>query len=121
MAEKSILVDISSSVIQVGGSAHRTDKIDAIKVVKVQASALELMTRGRRLAILIRFAGEYIVLVVSRDEEKTNEAFYEIKKAITEHGKGNRQFVSHVNLNGDLVNQSGNFGSGFNKGVVNLG
>ncbi len=118
MSAQTIVVDISSSVIQVGGSAYRTDRIDAIKVVEIQASALALLTQGRRYAILIRFADEYIVLVGSKDKEKINEAFYEIKKAMTEHGKGNQQFVSSVTLNGDLVNQSGSFGAGFNRGVV---
>jgi hypothetical protein len=115
-----VLVNISSAVVEVGSSAYRTDKIDAVKSVGIKASALELMTRGRSYAVLIRFAGDYIVLVQSRDKDTIIEVANKITRAMSEHAKGNPTYFSSVNLNGDIVNQSGNFGAGFNKGEISL-
>ena len=120
MANQTVVVAIESSVIQVGGEVYRTKNISQMKVVSVEASALELLTMGRRYAILARISGEDKVLVASRDQEKIYEVFTEIKKAMSEQERGNKAYVSNVVLNGDVVNQSGNFGTGFNNGSIKL-
>lgn len=115
-----VLINISSAVVEVGSSAYRTDKIDAVRSVKIRASALELMTLGRSYAVLIRFDGSYFSLVRSRDQKAILEVASKITQAMSEHTKGNTHYFSSVNVTGDVVNQSGNFGAGFNKGEISL-
>ena len=115
-----VVVEISSGVVAVGSVSYRTDKIDSVKAVKIKASALELMTKGRSYAIVVRFDKEDIVLLRTRDQDTVLEIAKKITKAMSEHARGNNNYFSSVNLNGDLVNQSGNFGAGFAKGEISL-
>ncbi len=74
-----------------------------------------------RHAILMKTVGDsYFVLVGSMDEAKIEELFYRIRDAIAAQTSGNYTYVSEVKLNGDIVNQSGNFAVGFNKGEIDL-
>ncbi|MFN4869389.1 MAG: hypothetical protein ACK5JB_03250 [Pseudanabaena sp.] len=122
MGEKVVKVSIESSIIEVSGSLYPVNQISGVKVVAVKKSAWEFLSGGRRYAILLKMQGEnYSLLVVSRDERSVNNIFSRIKEAIASQAQGNFSYVNSVTLNGDITNQSGNFGVGFNSGVVDLG
>jgi hypothetical protein len=119
MSSGSISIDISSSTIRVGNSYYKTDKIDSFFFIEEKDSLLSLAVMGRKYSIIIIFERYQIKLISSRDEEKMHEICYKIDKAIAESRKGDKNSISSVTLNGDIVNQSGDFGVGFNSGVIN--
>lgn len=117
-----ILVDVRASVIQVAGSLYPVNQIAGIKNVMVKPSQWwkRLFVKTRH-AILMKTAGDgYFVLVGSIDEAKIEELFYRIRDAIDAQSRGNFTYVSEVKITDDIVNQSGNFGVGFNKGEIDL-
>lgn len=127
MEGNSVLVDITSSTIEVSSTVrveklvYALNRIDLIKIVEVKESYLSLAVNGRRkYAIMIRFDRSYIALLVSRDIDKMDEVLYRIRQAISARERGNSNYVTSVTLNGNVINQSGNFEVGYNSGVVDL-
>lgn len=117
---REILVDIRSTVIQVSGSLYSVDKISAIKSVTIKPNFFELISGRRRYALLMKANEDYFLLVGSWSSKKIDEIFYKIRDAIDAKAKGNFTYVSEVKLNGDIINQKGNFAVGFSSGQVNM-
>jgi hypothetical protein len=117
---KQISLEITSDWITVGGSSYTTNDIDRTTKVGLKTNMITLMSAGRKFAVLMRHKHEYIVLVSSRDEEKIDQVVDALKNAIAEARRGNRSYSQVIQMNGDYVNMSGNFGSGFSKGEINI-
>ena len=117
-----IVVDVRSSVIQVSGSLYPVNQIAGVKSITVRpAEWWKRIFVKKRHAIMMKTVGEgYFVLVGSIDEAKIKELFYKIRDAIDAQTRGNFTYVSEVKMTGDIVNQSGNFAVGFNKGDIDL-
>lgn len=90
---------ISSATITVGSSTYLTDKIYAVKSVRVLASVLELITRGRTYAILIRFDGRDIALIKNRDKNTIIRVVKEIREAMDQYTKGNKKYSAYISIN----------------------
>ncbi|ASF48278.1 hypothetical protein [Methylovulum psychrotolerans] len=120
--QKSIVVDVRSAVIQVSGSLYPVNQIAGIKSITVRPSSWwKRLFVKTRYAILMKTVGDgYFVLVVTLEEAKIEELFFKIRDAIDAQTSGNFTYVSEVRMTGDIVNQSGNFAVGFNKGEIDL-
>jgi hypothetical protein len=116
---KQISLEITSDWVSVGGSSYTTYDIDRTTKVGLKTNLATLFTAGRKFAVLMRHKHEYIVLVSSRDEQKIDQVVDALKNAIVEARRGNRSYSQVIQMNGDYVNMSGNFGSGFSKGEIN--
>jgi hypothetical protein len=117
--QKTFLINIQSSILQIGDSVYRIKNIDSVEVFKSQTSAIKSIKPikpNEPYAILIRFSGGYTVLCESRDMEKIHEVFHEIHTAMAEQVRGNQAYNHSVTVNGNVINQQENNALGLSKG-----
>jgi hypothetical protein len=91
--------------------------------IKAKIDKLERYRRivFQRHGIIVKMQGEsYFLLVASNEKHNIDDLFLKIKTAISSQGQGNFSYNQSITLHGDITNQSGNFGVGFNTGRVNL-
>lgn len=118
--KKAVLIEIRASVIQVEGSLYPVNKISGVKYVSIKQTFFEsIFVREKKHAILIRTDNDYFLLVGGNESEKINELFYMIRDAIDANSRG-ITYLSEVKINGDIINQKGNFGVGYNSGEVSM-